>query len=358
MVSFANFTEYLDAESSDDEEVSVINTFVHVGPRRKRSTASAGKSRHTAPDRILIAAAEVALGYSDAAHIRDTQLEVDEQGDVDFTRNYQGCQSKTMDHFETSSTAESQSNEDEKLTDKSKMHPQAENRRLLELSDLIHDSRKEQPSYSAALQAPRASIHVVPVPMSMVLVPSILLQSSNTSTISSSPEGLRQVGLKTITRKNLGGVVGPARLDKEVTDGGMESVRWIVDGRKLESNCNQLLSREFELDVPGAGPQPFKLMLHATASKARGGSKGFRKASGRSLLFLKCEASLPSTAGCLAVQVIVGRELATELSSSPIRHHFLDQNCCPIQQEGDWNLLKVVDRASKYFEIFLQVLEH
>lgn len=346
--------ESLAAESSEDEEVSVINTFVHVGPRRKRTTASAGK---TAPERILTAAAEAAVMFSDAEHVRDTRLEDDGHGNVSSIGNFESWHSRTTDSFETSSAAESQSDEDEKLSDKNKMRPQGENRQLLELSDLIHDSRKERTSHSAAMQGPQACMHVVPVHMSMILVPSIMLQSPNTSTISSSPEGLRQAEVKTIIGKRPAhAIVGPARLDKEVTDSGKECVSWIVDGRKLESNCNQLLSREFELNVPGAGPQPFKLMLHAKASKARG-SKGFHKACGRSLLFLKCEASLPSTAGCLAVQVRVGRELPTELSSSPIRHHFLDQNCCPLQQEGDWNLLKVVDQASKYFEIFLEVLD-
>lgn len=152
-------------------------------------------------------------------------------------------------------------------------------------------------------------------------------------------------------------VRGPARIEKEITSSGKECIRWIVDGRKLETNCNQLLSREFELEVLEAGLQPFKLMLHAKSSKARGG-KGFQKVGGRSLLSLKCESSLPSVAGRLALQVTVGKGSPTEISSGVVRHNFLDQNCCPLQEEGDdWNLLQKMDRASKYFEICLEVVD-
>jgi len=352
MVSFANSMANSDAESSDEEEVSVINTFLHVGPRRSRTTSSTSNSCRTAPERILTAAAEAAVEFCDAEHVRETN----EHGAEGVTGNCRLCQTKTSDSFETSSTAESQSDEEEKPGDKSMVHPQRENKQLLELSDLIEDSSTQRISASIVTQAPRVGMHVLPAPMSVVLVPSIVLQVPKTAATPSSPEPQMQVEHKTTVRKKpVASTVGPARLEKEVTGSGKECVKWIVDGRKLESNCNQLLSREFELDVPGAGPQPFKLMLHAKTSKARGG-KGFQKVGGRSLLFLKCSASLPSTAGCLAVQVTVGRGSPTELSCSPIHHNFLDQNCCPLQQEGDWNLLQMVDRASKYFEISLEVL--
>lgn len=292
------------------------------------------------------------MEFSDAEHIRET----DEHGDEGLTGNCRICQSKTSDSFETSSTAESQSDEEEKPGDKSMVHARRESKQLLELSDLIEYSSTQRHSSAIVMQAPHVGMHVLPVPMSVVMVPGIMLQMPKTAAIPSSPEPQGHVEQKTTMRKKpAASTVGPARLDKEVMGSGKECVKWIVDGRKLESNCNQLLSREFELDIPGAGLQPFKLMLQAKASKARGG-RGFQKVSGRSLLFLKCSASLPSTTGCLAVQVTVGRGSPTELSCSPIHHNFLDQNCCPLQQEGDWNLLQMVDRASKYFEISLEVL--
>ena len=58
-----------------------------------------------------------------------------------------------------------------------------------------------------------------------------------------------------------------------------ESIHWNVDGRKLESQDKQILSPEFELQLPGVPETtPFRLMILAKETRGKG-CRGFLKAS-------------------------------------------------------------------------------
>lgn len=137
---------------------------------------------------------------------------------------------------------------------------------------------------------------------------------------------------------------------------GKEFVRWKVDARKLESQEKQILSPEFELQLPGLGSKPFRIMILAKETKGKGG-RGFIKAGGKGRLFVKCETSSLTQARPIAFRVSVGPNVVE--SKGPLWHLFTDQPCCPLQESNeDWDLQPAVDKASKRFEVMLEVLEH
>eukprot|EP00931_Biecheleriopsis_adriatica_P098057 TRINITY_DN7195_c0_g2_i1.p1 TRINITY_DN7195_c0_g2~~TRINITY_DN7195_c0_g2_i1.p1 ORF type:complete len:274 (-),score=56.48 TRINITY_DN7195_c0_g2_i1:188-985(-) len=143
----------------------------------------------------------------------------------------------------------------------------------------------------------------------------------------------------------------PVLLHHETTRQGGACVRWSVDGRKLDSQDKQILSPVFELDLPGLGPQPFRLMILAKETKGKG-QRGFRKAGGHSRLFIKCEASLPCETSAMSFYASVGNQ---ELRG-PYQHQFIHHNCCELQSNGEvWDLLPLVEKSSKRFEICLEM---
>lgn len=129
------------------------------------------------------------------------------------------------------------------------------------------------------------------------------------------------------------------------------SVHWTVDGRKLESHEKQILSPEFQLDLPGVGLVPFRLMILAKETRGKGG-KGFSKAKGRARLFIKCGNSVLPEAFAVAFRVRVGSK------SKVLRgHEFMEHSCCPLQEGHEtWDLLSVVEKVSTSFEVHVEVL--
>lgn len=141
----------------------------------------------------------------------------------------------------------------------------------------------------------------------------------------------------------------------ELTSSGKEVISWNVDGRKLESLYKQMLSPEFDLKVPSIGAMPFRLMILAKETKGKGG-RSFQKAGGQGRIFVKCEASLPSEAPRLTFHVSI-RCRGAEVSKGPFSHQFVEQNCGPLQNDGEaWDLLPMMDRSSKRFMLCVEVL--
>lgn len=137
---------------------------------------------------------------------------------------------------------------------------------------------------------------------------------------------------------------------------GKEMVRWKVDARKLDSQEKQILSPEFELQLPGLGLKPFRIMILAKETKGKGG-RGFVKAGGKGRLFVKCETSSLAQARAMAFRVSVGP--ATVESKGPLWHLFTEQPCCPLQDSNeDWDLPPAVDKVARRFEVTLEVLDH
>jgi len=137
-----------------------------------------------------------------------------------------------------------------------------------------------------------------------------------------------------------------------------ESIHWNVDGRKLESQDKQILSPEFELQLPGVPEAtPFRLMILAKETRGKG-CRGFLKAKGRGRLFIKCGcSSVPESAAAVAFRVTVGAGTDAEKSKVLRPHQFADHSCCPLQEDKeDWVLLPAVSCESKHFEVLIEVL--
>lgn len=137
-----------------------------------------------------------------------------------------------------------------------------------------------------------------------------------------------------------------------------ESIHWNVDGRKLESQDKQILSPEFELQLPGVPETtPFRLMILAKETRGKG-CRGFLKAKGRGRLFIKCGcSSVPESAAAVAFRVTVGAGTDAEKSKVLRPHQFADHSCCPLQEDKeDWGLLPAVSCESKHFEVLIEVL--
>ncbi|CAK8995822.1 Tyr recombinase domain-containing protein [Durusdinium trenchii] len=102
---------------------------------------------------------------------------------------------------------------------------------------------------------------------------------------------------------------------------GKEMVRWKVDARKLDSQEKQILSPEFELQLPGLGLKPFRIMILAKETKGKGG-RGFVKAGGKGRLFVKCETSSLAQARAMAFRVSVGPATVESKGRAGVRTGF------------------------------------
>jgi len=146
----------------------------------------------------------------------------------------------------------------------------------------------------------------------------------------------------------------PGTLRREMVN-GRELVRWSVDARKLDSHDTKVLSPQFDLEVPGQGLQPFRLMVLATQTSGKGGAS-FQKAGGRGRITLKCESSL---ADARSMALTVTLSSTARAQHGPIWHNFSEQSCCSVQEpDADWNFKAAVDRSRRSFQISMQVVDH
>jgi len=76
---------------------------------------------------------------------------------------------------------------------------------------------------------------------------------------------------------------------------GGARVLWEVDGRRFAGHDNTVNSPAFALDLPGFGPQHFRVLVHAAPARGSRGA-GFRGAKGRGRVELKmCGAHVPGS---------------------------------------------------------------
>uniref|UniRef100_A0A7S2L4Z9 PDZ domain-containing protein n=1 Tax=Zooxanthella nutricula TaxID=1333877 RepID=A0A7S2L4Z9_9DINO len=78
--------------------------------------------------------------------------------------------------------------------------------------------------------------------------------------------------------------------------GGGAHVRWDVDARRFAGHDTTVVSPAFVMDLPGFGPQHFKVVVHSATTRNSRGGTGFRMAKGRGRVELKCDARLPEPA--------------------------------------------------------------
>jgi len=146
--------------------------------------------------------------------------------------------------------------------------------------------------------------------------------------------------------------LGPGALEC-VSENGLERICWNVDGAKLQSNAEKVLSPEFQLVMPGVGPQQFRLIIQATETGGKHGA-GFKKARGQGCIFAKCLSSVAEGAPRATLRVTVGR--GARARTEVVEHQFSDKSCCDFQKtREEWDLKSAIHKASKCFEILMEV---
>eukprot|EP00435_Cladocopium_sp_Y103_P021269 s3833_g5.t1 len=149
----------------------------------------------------------------------------------------------------------------------------------------------------------------------------------------------------------------PGALDQESTASGSERIRWCVDGQKLESHAEKLISPEFRLRLPGSSTEsPFRIMLLATQTGGKHGA-GFKKAKGRGNIELKCLGSFEAN---LSMLVTVGSGSRKQKAREVVRHGFAEKSCCPLPKGGRdpfvWDLKAALCKETKCVEVCIEVL--
>ena len=149
----------------------------------------------------------------------------------------------------------------------------------------------------------------------------------------------------------------PGAVECTASANGGQRIRWCVDGHKLESHAEKLISPEFELKV-GRETQPFRLMVLATETGGRHGS-GFKKAKGRCFLEMKCLGSLE---GALITSMLVtaGTGSRKQKGREVVKHSFAEKNCCslPKGQDPVWDLKASLCKETKSIDICVEVLPY
>eukprot|EP00931_Biecheleriopsis_adriatica_P027581 TRINITY_DN16574_c0_g1_i1.p1 TRINITY_DN16574_c0_g1~~TRINITY_DN16574_c0_g1_i1.p1 ORF type:complete len:416 (+),score=75.13 TRINITY_DN16574_c0_g1_i1:80-1327(+) len=153
--------------------------------------------------------------------------------------------------------------------------------------------------------------------------------------------------------------LAPGALECETLPSGKVRVRWNVDGQRLDSNSEKLLSPEFQLTLPDQEAQPFRLMILAKQTGGKHGA-GFRKAKGRGSIEVKCLGSLPDGLPCTAMRLSVGSGNRRQKAQKLVWHNFSEKNCChlPKGDDPDWDLKACVSKDTKCFEICVEVVRH
>ncbi|CAJ1407867.1 unnamed protein product [Effrenium voratum] len=379
--------------NEEDEEIHVVNTFLQVG--RRQRLAWRDQSSHSAPAAVL----DNVKGEEQdkPPQVREEEASEDECPPMEHWR--------TFDSFEGEDASPSEDGADEDPSEPlvgkvctfdpfedagdqlgGRPFPtQAprQQQKLMQLQPADKDMQQppspqpsqpqpplqQQPQKSVqnTLQPPQSSmvcVQAIPVQMlcqnmpGMTVVPVLSPVGTPIGSPSGSPRPEQPVLLgrtSSIPAANCD-TASPSPLERVLLPNGKELIRWKVDARKLESQEKQMLSPEFELNLPGLTPKPFRIMILAKETKGKGG-RGFVKAGGRGRLFIKCEtSSLPPSMRQIAFRVTVPGAAAE--SKGPWWHQFTEQPVCPLQgSKEDWDLQSKVDKVTRRFEVMVEV-EH
>eukprot|EP00435_Cladocopium_sp_Y103_P020502 s853_g5.t1 len=334
----------------EEEEIHVVNTFLQVGKSQRMAWRK--HSSHSAPAAVLSQENQP----QPAAAKSDEDDESSEELPVTSWRTYDSFDDGDRSTEDLKDLGE-EGEEDGPMMDK------------VETFDPFEDGAQQGPTPSMKLTPPEApAAPAAPAPAAPGYAPQeqfprmMCVQAFPVQVMCPVP-GVSPVATPTCSPHISPRV--PARPDQPVLLGrtgadslaplecislpnGKEFVRWKVDARKLESQEKQILSPEFELQLPGLGSKPFRIMILAKETKGKGG-RGFIKAGGKGRLFVKCETSSLTQARPISFRVSVGPNVVE--SKGPLRHLFTDQPCCPLQESNeDWDLQPAVDKASKRFE--------
>jgi len=145
----------------------------------------------------------------------------------------------------------------------------------------------------------------------------------------------------------------------ESTSSGCTHVHWALDARKLEGQDKQAVSPVFNVDLPGFGQTPFKLVLQPKATNDGKHGSGFKKAKGHGRIVLKCEAQLPEDAPCVSFRMGVGRaDKGSETLQpfrGPVSENFFEHSCHGVPRaDEDWDFTVSVEK-SRTFVVTVEV---
>lgn len=141
---------------------------------------------------------------------------------------------------------------------------------------------------------------------------------------------------------------------------GATFVYWTVDGRKLRSNDRLTVSPLFKLpsgceDVP---PLPFKMIISPLVVSEGKGGASFRKASGRAIIQLKCEAPCEGQTP-ISFNLSAGggrQDQGFTAARGPVTNNFAQSGVCGLPKDREtWDFSSLVDEDSQTFVVCLEV---
>eukprot|EP00930_Biecheleria_cincta_P043600 TRINITY_DN29924_c0_g1_i1.p1 TRINITY_DN29924_c0_g1~~TRINITY_DN29924_c0_g1_i1.p1 ORF type:complete len:559 (-),score=111.05 TRINITY_DN29924_c0_g1_i1:460-2136(-) len=147
----------------------------------------------------------------------------------------------------------------------------------------------------------------------------------------------------------------PGNLIHKVSGNNTNHVFWVIHGSKLFSTDVRIVSTQFMVDIPGHGPEPFKLTLQPkmVINNKRGG--GFKKAKGKGFVMLKCEAPVLDDGSGLAFSVRVGRGSTLQAPRGPVTNNFSEKSLCGLPDGKDeWDFRSLVDESGMLL-VYVQI---
>lgn len=140
----------------------------------------------------------------------------------------------------------------------------------------------------------------------------------------------------------------------ERLEDGSQCVWWAVPAKFLSTRDKSAVSPEISIELPGLGPQPFRIALYPIAKGEGKGAGSFKRAKGQGKIELKCGAQLPKNMSApVAVCFGVGQQELQQPARGPVTHDFCERSACrlPCGTEA-WSFASAVD-ASNMFTVSL-----
>lgn len=143
---------------------------------------------------------------------------------------------------------------------------------------------------------------------------------------------------------------------------GAARIVWTVDANKLKGNDRLTVSPLFKLSDghPNAPPLPFKMII--SPQVASDGKSSFRKAHGKAVIQLKCEAprtDLESYPISFFLSIGTGRDEPHQRLQprGPVTCNFAQSGICGLPKDSEvWDMLGIVEEKSRTFIVCLEVV--
>mmetsp|Transcript_135946 Transcript_135946/g.271211 ORF Transcript_135946/g.271211 Transcript_135946/m.271211 type:complete len:391 (-) Transcript_135946:461-1633(-) len=133
---------------------------------------------------------------------------------------------------------------------------------------------------------------------------------------------------------------------------------WWADARKLRGNDKQAVSPPFDLSFGDSFPSmTFKMMIYPKAMNDLKGGASFKKAKGRGLVQLKCEAELSGAIANFSFRISIGMGDKKQAPRGPKVHNFSASAVCGLDKDvEEWDFQSVVDAKSMTFVVCVEIV--